>query len=48
LVKEIRYTISSGKKGITLVEAIEYITLEDEKGNFKGYASSSGALYFKD
>jgi hypothetical protein len=48
LVKEIRYTISSGKKGITLVEAIEYITLEDEKGNFKGYASSNGALYFKD
>ncbi|RAK24487.1 WG repeat protein [Flavobacterium aquaticum] len=47
-VKEIRYTMSSGKKEISLLEAIEYITLEDEKGNFKGYANPNGILYFKD
>lgn len=48
LVKEIRYAIGSEKKGISLLEAIEYITLEDEKGNFKGYANPNGTLYFKD
>ena len=47
-VREIRYTISSGKKGISLLEAIEYIALEDENGNFKGYANPNGTLYFKD
>jgi hypothetical protein len=47
-VKEIKYTISSGKKGISLLEAIEYIALEDENGNFKGYANPNGTLYFKD
>ena len=47
-VREIKYTISSGKKGISLLEAIEYIALEDENGNFKGYANPNGTLYFKD
>jgi len=47
-VKEIKYTISSGKKGISLLEAIEYIALEDENKNFKGYANPNGTLYFKD
>ena len=47
-VREIRYTISSGKKGISLLEAIEYVALEDENGNFKGYANPNGTLYFKD
>jgi hypothetical protein len=47
-VREIKYTISSGKKGISLLEAIEYIALEDENKNFKGYANPNGTLYFKD
>ena len=47
-IKEIKYTISSGKKGISLLEAIEYIALEDENKNFKGYANPNGTLYFKD
>ncbi|WP_333809454.1 WG repeat-containing protein [Flavobacterium sp.] len=48
LVKEIRYAIGSGKKGISLLESIDYVALEDEKGNFKGYANPNGILYFKD
>ena len=47
-VREIKYSISSGKKGISLLEAIEYIALEDENKNFKGYANPNGTLYFKD
>lgn len=47
-VKEIRYAVGSGKKGISLLEAIDYIALEDENGNFKGYANPNGTLYFKD
>lgn len=47
-VREIKYTVSSGKKGISLLEAIEYIALEDENKNFKGYANPNGTLYFKD
>lgn len=48
IVKEIRYAIGSGKKGISLLEAIDYVALEDEKGSFKGYANPNGTLYFKD
>ncbi|MCK6606907.1 MAG: WG repeat-containing protein [Flavobacterium sp.] len=44
-VREIKYSIS---KGISLLEAIEYIALEDENKNFKGYANPNGTLYFKD
>jgi hypothetical protein len=47
-VREIKYSISSGKKGISLLEAIEYIALDDENKNFKGYANPNGTLYFKD
>lgn len=47
-VREIKYTISSGKNEISLLEAIEYIALEDENKNFKGYANPNGTLYFKD
>ena len=31
-----------------VVEAIDYIVLEDENGNIKGYANPNGTLYFKD
>jgi len=31
-----------------LVEAIDYLVLEDENGNVKGYANPNGTLYFKD
>lgn len=48
IVKEIRYAIGSGKKEISLLEAIDYVALEDEKGSFKGYANPNGTLYFKD
>lgn len=31
-----------------VVQAIDYIILEDQNGNFKGYANPNGTLYFKD
>lgn len=30
------------------IEAIDYLVLEDENGNIKGYANPNGTLYFKD
>lgn len=47
-VKDLRYSYGAGKKVNSLLETIEYITLEDENGKFKGYANPNGTLYFKD
>lgn len=47
-IKEIKYTFNSGKKGISLLEAIDYVVLKDENGAIKGYANANGILYFKD
>lgn len=47
-VNDLRYSYGAGKKANSLLETIEYITLEDENGKFKGYANPNGTLYFKD